>query len=82
MPMHRVVGLPIVAPARRLARAISRPPDPWPLGVLSFASCLASKVEFAFFPELNAMNQPIASKYLRRELPTALLDDLKAVLGA
>ncbi len=28
------------------------------------------------------MNQPIASKYLRRELPATLLDELKAVLGA
>ena len=28
------------------------------------------------------MNQPIASKYLRRELPTSLLDDLRAALGA
>ena len=28
------------------------------------------------------MNQPIASKYLRRTLPATLLDELKAVLGA
>ena len=28
------------------------------------------------------MNQPIATKYLRREFPAALLDDLKAALGA
>ena len=28
------------------------------------------------------MNQPIASKYLRRELPATLLDELKALLGA
>ena len=27
------------------------------------------------------MNQPIASKYLRREMPATLLDELKAVLG-
>ena len=27
------------------------------------------------------MNQPIASKYLRRELPAALLDQLKSLLG-
>ena len=28
------------------------------------------------------MNQPVASQYLRREFPAALLDDLKAALGA
>jgi D-lactate dehydrogenase (cytochrome) len=28
------------------------------------------------------MNQPLASKYLRREFPAALLEDLKAALGA
>ena len=27
------------------------------------------------------MNQPVASKYLRRELPATLLDELKAILG-
>ena len=27
------------------------------------------------------MNQPIASKYLRRELPATLQDELKAILG-
>ena len=28
------------------------------------------------------MNQPIATKYLRREFPASLLDELKALLGA